>query len=372
MIQPEGKRCARGSDWMRRPSVFLPLLAILVLLHQGELLFGSSWPESLAREGRLQQALDAYPEALDASAGKVDPELVRGYLQLRHLNQSRPQSRAPACERGANTCRLARQLAKHYDTSATVDSGSTLPVRFHVGESGHAVVNLDTTDGRAAPMVLDTGSVATILPATVRHLAEATVAETRVANLGRIVPLTLVRSAPFAVGETRFDEWIAAVSGSGFEREGVIGLDVLHAVGGFSLDARTRQIRFLRGSCPVQGTSPLNLEKGALVANVSIDGKSHRALIDTGSVRSFVFSPSAAAGLIRVGSDFGVASLRATERRSTIQIADQERTADFIHVARIDHFYAGTTALIGLDVLLAGSGMGLCVEPMRFWLDGDR
>jgi hypothetical protein len=354
---------------MRQPSVCFLLLLMLAVLHQDELLLGSGLPETLAREGHLQQALDAYPEVLDASGGKVDPELVRGYLQVRHLNQSQPRSRAPACERGANTCRIARQLAKHYDIAARVDAGSGQPVRFHRGESGHAVVNLDTTDGRAAPMVLDTGSVATILPATLRILAEDSVAETRVANLGRIVPLMLVRSAPFAVGDVRFEEWITAVSDAGFEREGVIGLDVLHAVGGFSLDTESREVKFLHGACPASTSFPLTLEKGAPVAEVIIDGKPHRALIDTGSVRSFVFSPSAAAGLIRVGSDFGAATLRATERRSMIRIAGHERSADFIHVARIDHFYAGTTALIGLDVLLAGSGMSLCVEPMRFWLD---
>lgn len=355
--------------WSQRPLVWMPLLLVLAALHWGDLMLASSHPDELVREGRLRQALAEYPAVLDAGGGKVDAALVRGYLQLRHLNQGNPSSRAPACEAGGNSCRLAKTLSRHYDDAATVTGDSAAPVRFYRGESGHAVVTLDTTDGRAAPMVLDTGSVATILPSALRDLGQSDVAQTRVANLGRIVPLTLVRSAPFLLGDTRIGNWIAAISGTGFEREGVLGLDVLHALGGFRIEPSTDSVQFLRGQCPVVQTTPLSLDKGAPVAIVEIDGRIHRALIDTGSVRSFVFSPSASAGVIRVRSDFGAASMRAVERSSLTRIAGHERAADLIHVARIDHFYAGTTALIGLDVLLAGGGMGLCVEPLRFWLD---
>ncbi len=356
--------------WLsQRQAIWIQLLTVLAVVYFGAFMRASTHLDELVREGRLQQALAEYPAALEAGGGKIDPTLVRGCLQLRHLNQGNPTSRAPACEGGANNCKLARQLARHYDQSATVTGDSSVPMKFLRGGSGHAVVNLDTTDGRAAPMVLDTGSVATILPSTLRDLAEAELAQTRVSNLGRIVPLTLVRAAPLLFGDTRLGAWVAAISGSGFEREGVLGLDVLHALGGFNLSSDDESARFLRGQCPLNQTTPLSLDKGAPVAIVLIDGKVHRAMIDTGSVRSFVFSPSATSGVIRVRSDFGAASLRATERASSILIAGHSRSANLIHVARIDHFYSGTTALIGLDVLLAGGGMGLCVEPMRFWLD---
>ena len=354
---------------LANPLVVLPLLAIMTALHWGELLRASNRPTELASEGRLQQALAEYPAALQGQGGDVDPALVRGYLQLRHLNQGSGASGTLACESGGTNCLLARQLARHYDVPADLSGRPERPLQFYRGESGHAVVNLDTTDGRAAPMVLDTGSVATILPAPLRDLARTRLAETRVANLGRLVPLTLVRAAPFWLGDTRLGAWVAAITEQGFEQEGVLGLDVLHALGGFRLDSARGSVRFLAGRCEVAATTPLALERGAPVAMVTIDGKVHRALIDTGSVRSFVFDPSATDNVIRVRSDFGTASLRGLERPSVVRIAGVERQSKLVHVARIDHFYGNTTALIGLDVLLAGGGMGLCVEPMRFWLD---
>lgn len=352
-----------------RQYLWLPLLALFSWLHWGELMEAAIRPMELASEGRLKQALAEYPESLQQSSNTVDAALVRGYLQLRHLNQGSGKVSALACEEGKTNCLLARQLARHYDTPATVTGASRRPIRFHRGESGHAVVNLDTMDGRAAPMVLDTGSVATILPASLGDLVESRLSESRVSNLGRTVQLTLVRTAPFLVGNTRIGAWVSAVTERGFEREGVLGLDMLHALGGFHLDSASGAVQFLQGRCEQPGTTPLAVERGALVGMVDIDGKLHRALIDTGSVRSFVFSPTATNRVIRVGSDFGTASLRGVERDSTIRIAGFNRAARFIHVAQVDHFYPGTTAIIGMDVLMSGAGMGVCIEPMRLWLE---
>lgn len=53
---------------------------------------------------------------------------------------------------------------------------------------------------------------------------------------------------------------------------------------------------------------------------VGIDGRPHLGLIDTGSTRSYVFDRS-----------------------------------------------AGTSALLGSDVLFSGSTFGLCFEPARLW-----
>ena len=264
---------------------------------------GSQSPQSTAQqlmhEGRLQSALAAYPESLDSpSSGAIDQSLVRGYLQLRHLNQGQAGVHALACPNRSMNCLLARRMARHYDDSNTVSTESSAEMDFSWGESGHAVVSMQ-----------------------------------------------------------------------GFEREGVLGLDMLHALGGFKLDTRTRRATFLGGRCPVERNSVVMMESGVPVMLVDIDGRPHRALIDTGSTRSYVFDRSAGASAMRVRSDFGDVHLQGEIRASMIQLDGKTLTGHLVHTNDSGRFITGTPALLGADVLFSGSTFGLWFEPARLWIE---
>ena len=370
------------------PALFLG--ALLVWLHLfafdlGLLIQGATPPQAtlstlspaqkLMHEGRLQSALAAYPEALDSpSAGAIDQSLVRGYLQLRHLNQGQAGVSTLSCPNRNVNCLLARRMARHYDDSNTLTSESPAEMDFSWGESGHAVVSMQGMPvGRAtrpeSPMVLDTGSVATILPQGLVGSIGAHLFTTRVENLGRLVPLEIVQAGPLMVGKRFLTGWIAAMSSQGFETEGVLGLDMLHALGGFKLDTRTRRATFLGGHCPVERNPVVMMESGVPVMLVDIDGRPHRALIDTGSTRSYVFDRSAGGSAMRVRSDFGDVRLQGEIRASMIQLDGKTLTGHLVHTNDSGRFITGTSALLGADVLFSGSTFGLCFEPARLWIE---
>jgi hypothetical protein len=331
--------------------------------------------QKLMHEGRLQGALAVYPESLDSpSAGTIDQSLVRGYLQLRHLNQGQAGVPTLACPNRNLNCLLARRMARHYDDSNALMAESPAEMDFSWGESGHAVVSMQGMSvGRAtrpeSPMVLDTGSVATILPQGLVGSIGAHLFTTRVENLGRLVPLEIVRAGPLMVGKRHLPGWIAALSSRGFETEGVLGLDLLHALGGFELDTRTRRATFLGGRCPVDRIPAVMMENGVPVMLVDIDGRPHRALIDTGSTRSYVFDRSAGATAMRVRSDFGDVHLQGEIRASSIRVDGKALTGLLVHTNDGGRFMTGTTALLGADVLFSGSKFGLCFEPARLWIE---
>ena len=101
---------------------------------------------------------------------------------------------------------------------------------------------------------------------------------------------------------------------------------------------------------------------------MEIDGRVHRALLDTGSVRSFVFNPEARASGVVVRSDFGDARLAGGFRETRVSLGAFTREVQVVHTAERQAFYPGTTALLGIDVLLAGRQFGVCFEPLRFWI----
>ncbi len=331
--------------------------------------------QKLMHEGWLQSALAAYPEALDSpSNGAIDQSLVRGYLQLRHLNQGQAGVHALACPNRRMNCLLARRMARHYDDSNAVLDETPAEMAFSWGESGHAVVSMQgmSTGQGARPeslMVLDTGSVATILPQGLVGSIGLHLFTTRVENLGRLVPLEIVRAGPLLLGKRYLPGWIAALSSQGFEREGVLGLDLLHALGGFKLDTRSRRATFLGGRCPVDRAPSVMMESGVPVMLVDIDGRPQRALIDTGSTRSYVFDRGAGATAMRVRSDFGDVHLQGEIRSSSIRIDGKTLTGLVVHTSDSERFITGTTALLGVDVLFSGSTFGLCFEPARLWID---
>gem|GEM_PF-1803628 len=354
--------------------------AVLVWLHLigfdlGDPIQGAPPPQKLMHEGRLQSALAAYPETLELPAeGTIDQVLVRGYLQLRHLNQGRAGVDRLACASRSMNCLLARQMARHYDDSNTVLPESRAEMAFSWGESGHAVVLMQGISSQggnrsASLMVLDTGSVATILPQGLSGSIVSHLFTTRVENLGRLVPLEIVQAGPLMLGERYLPRWIAALSAQGFEREGVLGLDMLHALGGFTLDTLSRRATFLGGHCPVGRKPAVMMETGVPVMLVEIDGRAHRALIDTGSTRSYVFDRSAGATAIRVRSDFGDVHLQGEVRASSIRIDGKARIAQLVHTTDSGRFVAGTTALLGVDALFSGATFGLCFEPARLWIE---
>ena len=336
--------------------------------------------QKLMHEGHLRSALAAYPETLDLpSEGPIDQALVRGYLQLRHLNQGQAGVGKLACTSRSVNCLLARRMARHYDDSNTMVAETTSEMAFSWGESGHAVVSMrgmsvsHASGGYAvrpeSPMVLDTGSVATILPQGLVGSIGSHLFTTRVENLGRLVPLEIVRAGPLMLGKRYLPGWIAALSTQGFEREGVLGLDMLHALGGFKLDTRSRRATFLGGRCPVDRAPAVMMESGVPVTLVDIDGRPQRALIDTGSTRSYVFDRSAGASAMRVRSDFGDVHLQGEIRSSSIRMDGKALTGLLVHTADSERFLAGTTALLGADVLFSGATFGLCFEPARLWIE---
>lgn len=336
---------------------------------------GFSPAQKLMHEGRLLSALAAYPEALDSpSAGAIDQSLVRGYLQLRHLNQGQAGVSTLACPNRSVNCLLARRMARHYDDSNIPIADSSAEMEFSWGESGHAVVSMQGMSaghaaGPASLMVLDTGSVATILPRGLVGSMGTHLFTTRVENLGRLVTLEIVQAGPLMVGKRYLPGWIAAISSGGFETEGVLGLDMLHALGGFKLDTRTRRASFLGGRCPVERNPVVMMESGVPVMLVDIDGRPHRALIDTGSTHSYVFDRSAGASAMRIRSDFGDVHLQGEIRASMIRVDGKVLTGQLVHTHESGRFITGTTALLGADVLFSGSTFGLCFEPARLWID---
>lgn len=357
---------------------------------QGATIQGSAPPQTsmaqqspaqkLMHEGHLRSALAAYPETLDLpSEGPIDQALVRGYLQLRHLNQGQAGVDKLACTSRSVNCLLARRMARHYDDSNTMVAETASEMAFSWGESGHAVVSMrgmsvsHASGGYAvrpeSPMVLDTGSVATILPQGLVGSIGSHLFTTRVENLGRLVPLEIVRAGPLMLGKRYLPGWIAALSTQGFEREGVLGLDMLHALGGFKLDTRNRRATFLGGRCPVDRAPVVMMESGVPVMLVDIDGRPQRALIDTGSTRSYVFDRSAGASAMRVRSDFGDVHLQGEIRSSSIRMDGKALTGLLVHTADSERFLAGTTALLGADVLFSGATFGLCFEPARLWIE---
>ena len=349
----------------------------------GAPLFGAPEPGNELRAGRLQGALAAYPALLESTAGDpVDPEMLRGYLRLRHLNQGQPGVKELDCETRSVNCLLARQLARHY-AGLPPPSRAATPMPLTRGESGHAVVTMTAPGPVDGQMVVDTGSVATILPVTLAGSIVEDLFDTRVENFGRLAPLTVVSAGPFQLGETQLPRWIAASSVQGFAREGVLGLDLLHALGGFVLDMQPGQagvhdsrrpqghtLHFLGGSCPRRpDTQALRLDNGVPVASVVINNITHMALIDTGSARSYVHDPEAGARAIQVRSDFGAIHMQGDDRPAHLALAGRTLTAPVIHTPDLERFVTGTTALIGADVLLSGNRFGFCFEPAGFWLE---
>ncbi|MCP5184473.1 MAG: hypothetical protein H6993_10950 [Pseudomonadales bacterium] len=350
---------------MRRGLLVLGLVLSWAHIQLDEISTGADSPSALAREGRLREALQAYPAALESRASQsLDADLVRGYLQARHLGQGEPQPRLE-CAKGNRSCQMARLIADRYGSGIVRAPDAAGMVPFGWGESGHAVVRLAGTEGTQGAMVVDTASVATILPRSLQGSVQARLFDTRVANMGRLASLTLVRAGPFALGHWQLPEWVMAVTGQGFEREGVLGLDMLHSLGGIDIDTRARQLRFLGGRCPEAVSERVTLEGGVPVALVQIDGRPHRALLDTGSVRSYVHAPGAEHARLRVVSDFGDVHLVGRTRVSHIRVVGVERVSKMVHTPEAQRFPVGTTALLGADVLLSGGGMQFCFEPAR-------
>lgn len=331
--------------------------------------------QRLMHEGRLQGSLAAYPETLDSpSSDAIDQSLVRGYLQLRHLNQGQAGVQTLVCPNRSVNYLLARRMARHYRDSNTRLAETRAEMDFSWGESGHAVVSMQGMSvGRAArpesPIVLDTGSVTTILAQGLVGSIGSHLFTTQVENLGRLVSLEIVRAGPLMLGKHYLPGWIAAMSTQGFEREVVLGLDMFHALGGFKLDTRGRRVSFLGGRCPVDRAPVVMMESGVPVTLVDIDGRPQLALIDTGSTSSYVFDRRAGASAMRVRSDFGDVHLQGEIRASSIRVDGKAFTGLLEHTNDSGRFISGTTAFLGADVLFSDSTFGLCFEPARLWTE---
>ncbi len=320
-------------------------------------------------EGRILAARSVLHSTL-SSAGVPDRRDVRAYMQTRHLSQGVAGAEKIDCTLQPAEHRLAchglNSALGLYDQVSLASTQSDGAVALQWGRDRHAVVEL-RSDGARAPMIIDTGSMATILPQRLAGAVKKNLRETKVSNLGRVATLMMVRTATLTLGHHELHNWVAATSDMGFVNEGVLGLDVLYALGGVTINAESRLAQF--GECADTATTPVRFLDGALVAPVLIDGQSHQALIDTGSVRSFVLAERPVGGLLKVRSDFGDASLRGEMRPSHVAIGGFARTAKIAHTSEAGRFYPGTSAIIGLDVLLAGRAFGACFEPSRIWIE---
>ena len=72
---------------------------------------------------------------------------------------------------------------------------------------------------------------------------------------------------------------------------------------------------------------------------------------------------------MRVRSDFGDVQLQGEIRSSSIRMDGKALTGLLVHTNDSERFIAGTTALLGADVLFSGTTFGLCFEPARLWID---
>ena len=352
-----------------------PLFVRVCAFAGAAVLLAANWPHVITASNALEKGyvVEARRTLLGSlsSASVPAAETVRAYLQASHLSQGVQQDPDLLCHTRPEAHRLAcRGLQSALDGYGRQwVEGPDVPERFALeqGRDRHAMVALEAGSG-TAPMIIDTGSLATILPRTLHGAARHQVRETRVANLGRLVDLALVRTAPLRLGQTDLHHWVAATAATGFEEEGVLGLDMIYAMGGVSVLPEAGEVQFLHGHCPAAPEQRAQLINGALTALVKIDGQVHRALLDTGSVRSFVFNPAARDRRMVVRSDFGDARLEGGFRESRVSLGAFTREVEVVHTTERQAFYPGTTALLGIDVLLAGRQFGVCFEPLRFWI----
>ena len=345
------------------------LLAVLMLINVSPMIRATVEGEAAFAEGRFLDADDRLFRAMLGDAA-VTAEQVKTWLQARHLTQGVLDQR-PACDADLIPNARARCLSLSAAVEPYAEAKSTRllsrPAKLQRGVSGHVVVDAEAQAAHGS-MVVDTGSVVTILPEPLKPTAIQPWRSVNVSNLGRSFPLQLVRTSALRIAGHELESWVAATSEVGFEREGVLGVDAIYAMGGVVMDSANRRLSLGDAACSEVRGDAVTMTDGVPVVNVTVDGVRHRALLDTGSIRSFVLNPQAAAGWVHVRADFGAARLQARIMESRLELAGRSVAAQVVHVQDAQRFLPGTTAIVGLDVLLAGREFGLCFEPARFWL----
>ncbi len=352
---------------MRR---ILPPIVLAALIAANWLVFLDATPRSL-QAGRVLEARESILSFLNGGTFP-DALAVRDYLQARHLSQGAEAHQTLRCgHRPADqmlACRSIQAMISSYDKVAPPEQRGDGVLPMLRGSSGHVAVQVRSLAAEA-PMIIDTGSMATILPALLHDAVVRPLRTTRVSNLGRPMTLELVRAHPLQLGDTLLPNWIAARSAAGFQREGVLGLDVIYALGGVEFRPRKEEVAFLGGECASGSAKPFAFVNGAVIADVLIDGQTHRALLDTGSVRTFVFDERAGQGQVRVGSDFGDASIAGRIVSGQVEVGGLSHRLQVVRISSRAAFVEGTTALVGADMLLSGKVFGLCFEPGRYWIE---
>ncbi len=347
----------------------LPMLLIVGLLAANRVHFMHASTAAF-EEGYVLQARRGLFAALEAADVPAADD-VRAFLQASHIAQGVGEVQDLRCDHRPQAHRLAclgvRSVARSYAAVRHTAPQQPWRLPFVRGHDDHVTLMMRSGDDQAR-MIVDTGSVATILPVPLRGALIRTLIETRVHNLGREATLQLARTDRLWLGEAELHSWVAATSDQGFQSEGVLGLDVLYAMGGMEIDTEESSVGFLGGRCPMVSATAVHLHNGAATVHVTIDGVQHRALLDTGSVRSYVYDAEVLGDRLTVRSDFGDAQLQGGFRVSRIDLGGVGRMLPVVHTADRQAFYPGTTALLGIDFLLSGERFGMCFEPARVWM----